>query len=378
MKGISISRYKHNNKYNQIIKKVHVCNQNLIELFLKLGISRINFTSVGNSIAAGYSTIDEIIPLLLRNEQFLKDLKVNHINFDIYNFTKTQDNCDSHIFKWLTNNTKQSDINKQNQVDLCSGPKCLTRNPITYEKADEFYPLLPDKNIGLRDILLETGKDLSNIMIYNGCTGSFLDNIFRGGSGFWWLDKFKMDLTSLECFLKTSYHYNPNTQIYVCGIPQILTINIAFAVNKCIKRICSRYLNATYVEPVSMHFIYRKGQKFSFSLHPNQWEYLNLICNIFTSIKNNYIKNKFFVELDNTLSNLNYVARYENDLNINKGYTINEILEPSINKYKLFFSQKDLSQNIKDFIKYYNYIYPHNYFNTKKEEIISILRLGDN
>ena len=67
----------------------------MIEMLKRKKISKINLTSIGNSIATGYSIIDTIKPLLKRNESLAKELEKDGINFNCYSFARP-------VFEWVT------------------------------------------------------------------------------------------------------------------------------------------------------------------------------------------------------------------------------------------------------------------------------------
>ena len=82
-----------------------------------LSVSKINMICCGNSISSGYSMSSFTKPLLFRNEKLQEVLDENSIDLRRYHFSRAQDNNDEHIFGYLVNDTKLSEICKLNRFD---------------------------------------------------------------------------------------------------------------------------------------------------------------------------------------------------------------------------------------------------------------------
>ena len=95
-------------------KSLSEANSLFIELMNRLGIKKVNLTSIGNSIATGFSFNDSLIPLLKRNSDL-----VDRADFDLKlrAYARAEDNCDSNIFEWLEGNFTQSQINELVRFD---------------------------------------------------------------------------------------------------------------------------------------------------------------------------------------------------------------------------------------------------------------------
>lgn len=294
-------------------------NIKLANFFYKNQIKHFRITSLGNSIATGYSIYRTTKPLLLRNKNLIKTLKSFNITTDIYHFARAQNNSDEHILEWLLNNEKQSDINKLNRYDFNDTINGLPTK-ITSEEINEYYPDDIEKDLGLNDIVANKDAKIANVIVYNGCTGSFLDNMSRGSilKGLS-LQGFNRDILSIESILKyinTQNRYNySNTQVYICGVPNFLGINLSEIVNRKLKKIASEFPNTVYVEPVKSKFFYKeleanendklenlqtriKQLLFKIDIHYDEEEYLKLNNNIISSINDNYLLVDSLISID--------------------------------------------------------------------------------
>lgn len=303
-------------KILEIQKKLNV---KLANFFYKNKIKHFRITSLGNSIATGYSIYRTTKPLLLRNKNLVETLKLFNITTDIYHFARAQNNSDEHMLEWLLTNTKQSDINKLNRYDFNDTTNGLPTK-ITSDKINEYYPDYIEKDLGLNDIVSNKDANMANVIVYNGCTGTFLDNMSRGSilKGLS-LQGFNRDILSLEAILKyinTQNRYNnSNTQVYICGVPNFLGINLSEIVNRKLKKITSEFPNTVYVEPVKSKFFYKeleanendklenlqtkiKQLLFKIDIHYDEKEYLKLNNNIISSIHNNYLLVDSLISID--------------------------------------------------------------------------------
>lgn len=312
---------------NEILKRQETLNEELAIFFKEHGITNFRLTSMGNSIASGYSMVRTIKPLLLRNESIKEIMKAHDIAVDHHSFARAQNNNDEHIHEWLINNTKESEIYQMNRMDYEENSKIKQSSPgINQEKINEYYPKELDIDLGLKDTILESDENLANIVIYNGATGSILDNNTRGGKLTHRLTYgIKRDITSIEATLKyiqnSNRNNNTNTQVYLCGAPNYLGF-VTSVINKKLKRLAKEYANVTYVKPIIPKMLYKKYDidkienieeaqsiiKELTSLRPdihyNELEYLKLNNNIIESISNNYDVNQALINADRELYKL--------------------------------------------------------------------------
>lgn len=102
---------------NKLIIKERTLNRKLASFFDEFGIKNFRLISLGNSIASGYSMVRTTKPLLLRNSSLQEIMALYDINLERYHFARAQNNNDEHIFEWLTQNIKESDIYQMNRQD---------------------------------------------------------------------------------------------------------------------------------------------------------------------------------------------------------------------------------------------------------------------
>jgi hypothetical protein len=243
----------------ELIQEGH--NIELGEELHRSGISKLKLTTFGNSIANGYACVRTAKPLLLRNETLEVILGEEGVDLEKHNFSRAQNNCDDHLLSWLVNNVKEADINAMNRNDYGTGPTSMSRHiGVDQTNIDNYYPETVPNDKGIQDVIYEDEDDLANIVIYDGCTGTFLDNITRGGSknitaGF------KKDVSSLEGILKIIQANNrgkgSNTQFYICGVPNFLGIGASNIINSKLKELAEKYPCAVYVEPIKSKMFYQ-------------------------------------------------------------------------------------------------------------------------
>lgn len=313
---------------NEILKEQENLNSSLADLFKENGIHKFRLTSLGNSIASGFSMVRTTMPLLMRNNSLKEFMNQNDIDLDIYHFARAQNNSDEHVFEWLTTNIKLSEIHKFNRSDYIGKetsmprPKIMPKQSLNLSDLDKIFPtrLEFDEDIGLKDAIFENRFDMANIVVYNGCTGSFLDNVTRNGK---LSEKLtygvNRDISSLEATLKFIQNSNrkngTNTQVYICGAPNFLGLRISEIINVKLKKVAKKYANTVYVEPVKSKFIYKPVEfiddgdltelqrKFKdyiryFDIHYDEEEYLKLNNNIVAIIYENYLSTQFMIDVD--------------------------------------------------------------------------------
>ena len=147
---------------------------------------------------------------------------------------------------------------------------------------EDYYPEEPMEDIGLRDIILKNNSNIANIVIYNGGTGSFLDNVTRNGKHKL-TTGIKRDFLFINSTLTTIQTYNrflgTNTQVYLCGAPRILNTPITdIFINSNLKKLAKQYANVSYVSPIPRKVLYKQEQYGIFpDTHYNEKEYLELL-----------------------------------------------------------------------------------------------------
>lgn len=335
---------------NSKLEKQKQLNEILANILEKYKIKNLRLTSMGNSIASGYSLARTTKPLLLRNESIKDIMNMHNIELERYHFARAQNNSDEHVFEWLTSNIKESEIHRLNQIDYSNNPVSMKTNGLNNEKIQEYYNTNLSSDKGLQDILFEVKDNLANIIIYNGATGSFLDNITRNGK----LSRkltfgIKKDITSIEAILQMIQEKNRNKglniQIYLCGAPKIPIINASNIINSKLKNLSKKYANVAYVEPITSKIMYPKYEetptnKYTLlpDIHYGELEYLKLINNILETIINNYTYLKEKIRIDRELITLN------KDLEIKNYDRINDDNYVEKNIHNIIY-QEELPQN---------------------------------
>lgn len=353
-----------------ITKKLDKINSKFVEMLKRNNIKNINLTSFGNSIATGFAINDDIYPLLKRNKNLEEQLTNSDINNIYRSYARAQDNNDEHLLDWLVNNIKESEINEFVHIDFDKqNVNSMDSRTIKKEDVEKLYPLKPKNDIGLLDLVKQSENSLANIIVYNGATGSFLDNFTRHGRHLN-LHGFYRDFKSMEAVLKNIYLTNSNTQVYVCGIPNLTKLNVVGFLNHEIKKICKKYPNCTYVKSVPQNFIYKKDGKIIVDIHYNKEEYLDLNCNIIESITENYEQVKAKVEMDTILKKYNAeLFKKGNNAKTDDNKITDEIAN-LIEKYK----QKLTSKQLKNIVNYYKEKYPYDYYYTPRKTIIEVAK----
>lgn len=291
----------------KIIKILDNNNYKLINLLNDLNVKKINLISCGNSIVSGFSLSSFTKPLLLRNENINEIASKSGIRLERYHFSRPEENNDERTYSWLINDIPLSVINKLNRYDVIK----LNEIDIDDIKVEKYYPL--DDETTLNKLLKDDNS--STIIIYNGATGSFLDNITRGGK-YYFTYGVKRDCTSIEAFLKyiqeMNREQNKKIQVYLCGVPRILGMSDLF-INTKIKKIASKYANTTYVENFSKKLFYKtpKG-KIITDIHYDEEEYLIANNKIIDTINDNYILKDILIHIDRTLFLLNKEYQLQN------------------------------------------------------------------
>ena len=321
----------------EALSKLEENNNRLAKILKGQNVSKVNMICCGNSISSGYSMSSFTKPLLFRNENIQEILKENSIDLSRYHFARAEDNNDEHIYSWLINNTKLSDICKLNRFDI----KPMNVTGVDETNIDELYPL--DDNTTIKGLLLD--DKASNIIIYNGATGSFLDNVTRGGKHFLTYG-IKRDCVSIESFLKYIQEYNrcnnKTIQVYLCGAPSILKASDIF-INLRLEVLATNYANVTYVENIPKKLLYKKESGGIIpDTHYDEIEYLELNNKILESINENYLINEILIKIDNQLYFLN--NSFQNG-SIGREYLseiADKIIINTIEQYKESLEQADV------------------------------------
>lgn len=349
----------------EALTKLEENNYRLAKLLKSYNISKINMICCGNSISSGFSFTSHTKPLLFRNENIENIFKENLIDLKRYHFARAQDNSDEHILGYLLNDTKLSDICKLNRFDLVT----MNSTGVDESNIDELYPLDDDSTI---KGLLESNAS-SNIIIYNGATGSFLDNVTRGGKHYSTYGV-KRDCVSIEAFLKYIQEQNrtkgTNVQVYLCGVPSLLKASDLF-MNTRLKEISKKYANVVYVENIPKKTLYKKDNFITPDTHYDEVEYLNLNNKLLEKIRDNYLITNMLINIDRGIYTLNIeyqMGEIERE-NVENG--VGEIIDLSllINQEKIKELNIDIKEVLKNIREYLVNRAPYDFYYAKKRNI---------
>lgn len=296
-------------------------NETLTEILSSNHITYVNFVAIGNSISSGFRMKGEILPLVHYNQTIQGVLTSKGISYHPYTFARYSNNNDEHVYSWLINNIKQSQMNKMIRADI--EVEHVIENGCQVH--EEYYPLELEENKGLADILKESKDEKATIVIYNGATGSFLDNVTRQGlpkvfSGF------QRDYTSMEAVLKYIQEQNrqqgTNVQVYLCGIPNLLQQGLNdLMVNRHLQQMAEKYANVVYVPPIERRYIYHEDGKVYFDVHYDHDDYQHLSNMIMVSICQNYNKTMAMINIDREFVRLNSEKEQQLDKEVEEQMT---------------------------------------------------------
>lgn len=358
-------------------------NKELASILKRNGIDSLKLTSVGNSIASGYSMVRTIKPLLLRNDSLVSIMEKNNVVLVRKHFARAQNNNDEHIAGWFFSNIKESEIHKMNRIDYGDGPTKMpgVMHGLNDGLVDSYYPLDVFNDQGLSDVVLEDAPNLANIVIYNGCTGSFLDNVTRDGK---FMQKFtygfKRDITGLISvlnYIQTSNRCNnTNTQVYICGAPDFLGLGISNYINNKLKKIADNYANATYVKPIKSKLFYKSIDPYAPLLlpdvHYDEIEYLKFNNNIISAINSNYMINRSMINMDRHLFNLSRSLEFDSSFFGDDFYIRGNVLD-CYHKESSKFSENQRTIFNEKTKKYLKQRAPYDFYYVGKKNIDSIM-----
>lgn len=353
-------------------------NELLAEVLKKNGIKKLNLTSLGNSIASGYSAHRTIKPLLYRNESLNEVMKAHDIHVETYHFARAQNNSDDKIFNWVNSNISLGQIYDINRSDYSdNGNSSMETTNLSKEKIEEYYS--KGRDVRIQDVIFSNDDIEADIIIYNGLTGSFLDNVTRCGKHKLTYG-IKKDQIGLEAILKLIQErnrtMNTNTQVYICGAPNFLGLKITEIINSRLKKSAKKYANTIYVEPAKSKFIYESldGSGKKPDIHYDEIEYLKLLNNIFSKIAENYEFLKAKINIDRSLATISseiellYPEYKGHNVFIQK--IIDKIFE--LDCACIMNSPKKV-EYIDEIKKYLLEVFPYDYFYLGKDNIVEVL-----
>lgn len=347
----------------------YLCEE-LIQMWKSCKIEHINLGCIGNSIAAGYSKCDEMLPLFARTQLYRSEFDIS-----FFSFARVRRNEEINVLKWLEKNVSHSQINQLLLDDIRVKKGYYVCYHDRQEK--EYQRIASRQDIGLKDYILLP----DNIIIYSGLSGTFTD-IFRKGDltdKVRILKSFQKDYEYLKMILTELYLVNPSAQIYVCGLPNILGIGLSNRFDYYIKKAVRMVPNAVYVKGVERNIsLVMKNQKQS-DYHYNRPEYLRLLCEIWRSVLNHYASLKFKNEVLMELSKYNSEVEFRDTTAKGTAEMVTGIIkECEIRNAGLGGKYRtDIRKTKFEIWNYYNRHYLEHYGCTDRQAVRSAL-LGEN
>lgn len=360
----------HKNNYNEKLERNNNKNIMLTDEFLEqlnfIGDSNISLISVGNSLSAGYSKCDEILPFLKRGNIYNSS---NDINF--LSYARVRRNEEKNIIRWYLENLSDQHIGELNIKDIAA-KKAFYAVDWSSDIPNSYRELYKDKPVNFRD---QVQLNDNNVIIYNGLTGVFTNN-FRNGTNkekIKILSAFKEDIINFKQFLNTIYLESPKTQVYVIGLPNIMGTGIISALDYQIKKIIKQFPNVVFVKGTIRNSLFYLDNQQEFDVHYSQPEYLSLWNNLTEAMINNYSSLKLRLEVLNELKNYSEKEEYKNTLSKGDLKDISVIIKESIGKHNNKYV--DLEKEVSIITKYYENNYLSSYSSTPKNETVNELLL---
>jgi hypothetical protein len=369
----------------RILKKQERLNDELGIVLSEDGISNLRLINVGNSIASGFSYRRLTKPLFLRNETLRDKLNNHGVELDYHHFARPQNNNDEHILEWFVDNISERSIALMNRNDYLDGKTSLFPSGITEKEVDKYFPYEDDKNFRIMDLIRESSDDMANIVVYNGCTGSFLNGNRYGR----FLQKFfygiRRDVTSIEAILKmiqTNNRMNDsNTQVFLCGVPNLMGVGISNCMNTRLKGLEEKYANVVYVPPVVASVFYKPldpktPHEIIRDVHYDEDEYLRLLNNIIASIKNNYLTSKAMIDLDRRMYRLSENLEFVDKDNIDNKDFIEEYIGTVLEEETRSMTSEQKRAFLARAKKYLLERYPYDFSYLGKDSIKKVMDSG--
>lgn len=351
--------------YQKILEIEQKKNEQLVNQLnemLKRYDGIFHIASVGNSIASGYSKSDEMIPLLSRITGKFDSQKI-----ETFSYARVRKNEEYNIIKWIYENISHHQINQWLIQDILEKNGRYAK--FNKEEQDEYARTQALSNLGFRDFLSLN----NNIIIYNGLTGSFTD-ILRKGSK---TDKkelihsFRNDYYYLKMVLRMIYLENPETQVYICGIPDFLGLGITNIVNQYIKRAIAEFPNVVFVKGSSRNLFLRLANQKEFDIHYNKPEYLILLNNVFKKILENYPR---LALKNNILNRIRTISDEIQKTKVNGIADSSEVAEAiRLAILQLGTDIESINSILDETIQYYDDKYLTDFSGTNREEVKKLI-----
>ena len=351
--------------YEKNLKELSILNIKLIKKLQSIGVEKLILTSLGNSIAAGYSQNNLIRPLLERNETIEKTANKYGIELNRYCMARAQNNNDKKIFSWVLNNTTFKEMHDINLRDYNDFSKSYM-----YNNGDIIMDAVT--NEGIADVIKKSNPSVANIIIYYGGTGSLIANMKNEIYSISSIKEDYENMNSLLTYIQNQNRINgTNTQVYLGGTPDILGLKLNSIINFEIKRKSCNFANTSYIKPVKCDFIYDNGIDF----HYDENEYINLNKNIIKTINENYICNMAFIDIDRELYKISEMIELKTSLNTDAEYLTIKLDEKLEYWFNYLRENKCEINHFKNrLLNYFYQNYPNDFSYIEKEKTITKIK----
>lgn len=334
-------------------------NKLFFQMLLNNNIRDLDMVSFGNSISNGYGVFINTCPWFFRNGGLIS---TEDCDLSLYNFSLPQRNSEARLYEMMLDNVTQSKINLLNRNCYIKDLRnCIPNNGIS-DKIDEYFPLLVNDDKGIMDII-RSGKKV--ILIYNGCTSSFIEEFFNKKGFRNFAAAFSNDLRGYECILKLIEYENrrgANVQVYFGGFQNYFGVRLGEIVNFELKKISKRYVNVTYVNPILTNPFFKTGKyKISFDVHLRDAEHIKLGCEFMNKMVDNFVLRDVLISVDRVLYNLHQFLQgdgieFMNDNVFVKDYVMNHLSEElnrlsleDFNKFEVIFKKRIRKFGVNDY-----------------------------
>lgn len=268
-------------------EKLEIASKKLIELLAVIvessDVNKINFVGIGNSIAAGWSAIDNNVnPWVNKLEPFIKnEAKKVGIDVDFVNFSLASDNSNKEIYDFIKLNPSLTDVKEKFIYSFDKWKKefdnTLFQNYVDKDIAVSFYK---DSNTKLKDYYNNDSLTITSVF---SSTGKILEDI----TSLFDKQKFNNVIKSEMYYLKMIDLYIKllsNKSIVINGnFPHISNKYLSFLnniidnFNRSISDVCVNNHNIEYFDNIYLDFAMKYNNKIKFDNHPSiAWQYTSL------------------------------------------------------------------------------------------------------
>lgn len=351
--------------------------------FVNQSSENFNIVFGGNSIAAGYSMKDSVLPLWERNSELQKEISEEQVHF--YQIARPQENDTSKFLENLWTDKTIASYYNQIYTDYTS-IKNGNKSDLTSEQLQKYYQI--EDSTKISDLIMNQ----NTILVYCNGTGEFLNNFLKAQKDYTgiqaihaipdFITSLDEEVRKVDALFQYIFINAPKTQIYFVGFPDYFNLQATdFIINHKYQALASKYPNVTYVDSCPAALLYY-SQPNSFygvqknkviDVHPNQSEYEILLSNIYSSINENYIKNEIVTNLYLKLKEENQKVEFSMPSYIYDPNYFVPLLEEWIESYEQIYQSEDLIEALNEFKKIYELKLGNDFYLTPKLEILQML-----